>query len=72
MFWVYLNPSTAGYDKKSVLGPALANNYRDCVQLPYHSFRSMMTLGSKDCDSNVILRKRRGLHDAMLLNNFIQ
>ena len=71
MFWVYLNPSSFGYDKKSVLGPALASNYRDCVRLPYHSFRSM-TLKSKDCDSNVIIRKRRGLHDAMLLNNFIQ
>ena len=71
MFWVYLNPSAGSYDKASVLGPALANNYRDCVRLPYYSFRSM-ALGSKDCDSNVILRKRRGLHDAMLLNNFIQ
>lgn len=71
MFWVYLNPSAGSYDKASVLGPALTNNYRDCVRLPYYSFRSM-TLGSKDCDSNVILRKRRGLHDAMLLNNFIQ
>lgn len=71
MFWVYLNPSAFGYDKKSVLGPTLASNYRDCVQLPYYSFRSM-TLRSKDCDSNVIIRKRRGLHDAMLLNNFIQ
>jgi len=71
MFWVYLNPSAFGYDKKSVLGPALTSNYRDCVRLPYYSFRSM-TLKSKDCDSNVIIRKRRGLHDAMLLNNFIQ
>jgi len=71
MFWVYLNPSIGSYDKASVLGPALVSNYRDCVRLPYYAFR-WRTLGSKDCDSNVILRKRTGLHDAMLLNNFIQ
>lgn len=71
LFWVYLNPSVDVYDKASVLGPTLSNNYKDCMRLPYYSFRSM-TLKSKDCDAHVILRKRRGLHDSMLLSNFIQ